>query len=103
MEINMTEIIKAVIALVSVLITGALVPYLQNRMESARFSKLAELVDIFVGAAEQLYASDQGQEKKKYVVDKLTDAGYRVEEAEIDAMIESAVLTLHAALKGGAA
>lgn len=103
MEINMTEIIKAVLALVSVLITGALLPYLQSKMDSSKFNKLAELVDIFVGAAEQLYSSDQGQEKKRYVVDKLTDAGYRVEEAEIDAMIESAVLSLHAALKGGAA
>lgn len=103
MQIDMTEIIKAVIALVSVLITGALLPYLQSKMSAEKWTRLSELVNIFVGAAEQLYLSEQGQEKKQYVLSKLTDAGYRVEEAEIDAMIESAVLTLHAALKGGAA
>lgn len=103
MEFDMTQILKAIIALVSVLITGLLIPYLQTKMDTAKFSKLAELIDIFVGAAEQLYTSNQGQEKKAYVLAKLTEAGYRVEESEIDAMIESAVLTLHAALKGGAA
>lgn len=103
MEINMTEIIKAVLALVSVLITGLLIPYVRTKVDAERFARLSELVDIFVGAAEQLFASDQGQAKKQYVLGKLTEAGYRVEEAEIDAMIESAVLALHSALKGGAA
>lgn len=103
MEFDVTEIAKAVIALVSVLITGLLIPYLQTKMDAAKFSKLSELVDIFVGAAEQLYSSDQGQEKKAYVLGKLAEAGYRVEEDALDAMIESAVLSLHAALKGGAA
>lgn len=103
MQIDMTEIIKAVIALASVLITGALLPYLQSKMSAEKWTRLSELVNIFVGAAEQLYSSEQGQEKKAYVLAKLTEAGYRVEETEIDAMIESAVLTLHAALKGGAA
>lgn len=103
MEINLTEIIKAVIALVSVLITGLLIPYIRTKMDTEKFAKLSELVNIFVGAAEQLYTSEQGTEKKQYVLAKLAEAGYRVEEAEIDAMIESAVLALHTALKGGAA
>lgn len=100
MTIDMTEIIKAIIALVSVFITGLLIPYIRTKIDSDKFSRLAELIDIFVGAAEQLYNSNQGEEKKQYVISKLAEAGYNVEQSEIDSMIESAVLTLHNALKG---
>lgn len=103
MTIDLTEVFKAVIALVSALITTMLVPYIRAKVEASKFAKLAEMVNIFVGAAEQLYNSNQGQEKKQYVLDKLAEAGYRVNGSEIDAMIESAVLALHNALKGGAA
>lgn len=103
MEFDMTGLIQAVITLATVVITGLLIPYLQTKMDTAKFAKLSELVDIFVSAAEQLYNSNQGEEKKAYVLSKLTEAGYRVEESEIDAMIESAVHTLHNALKGGTA
>lgn len=100
MTIDMTEIIKAIIALVSVFITGLLIPYIRTKIDSDKFSRLAELIDIFVGAAEQLYNSNQGEEKKQYVISKLEEAGYNVEQSEIDSMIESAVLTLHNALRG---
>ena len=103
MTIDLTEVVKAVLALVSVLITTLLVPYIRTKMDKDKFAKLAEMVNIFVGAAEQLYNSDQGQQKKQYVLDKLAEAGYKVDGSEIDAMIESAVLDLHNALKGGAA
>ena len=98
--IDLTEVIKAVLALVSVLITGLLIPFIRAKLETDKFSRLTEMVDIFVGAAEQIYESTQGQEKKRYVLDKLEEAGYKVSSNEIDAMIESSVLALHNALKG---
>lgn len=103
MTFDMTEIIKAVITLVTLLITGLLIPYIRSKVDADKFSRLSEMVSIFVGAAEQLYNSNQGQEKKQYVLAKLAEAGYKVDGAEIDAMIESTVLALHNALKGGAA
>lgn len=99
MTIDMTEIIKAIIALVSVFITGLLIPYIRSKVDSEKFGRLSELVDIFVGAAEQLYNSNQGEEKKQYVLSKLAETGYNVNQSEIDSMIESAVLALHRALR----
>lgn len=59
-------------------------------------------VDIAVRAAEQLYNATDGAEKKAYVLRYLASKGIQFDSDTVDKMIESAVLTLHHELYGGA-
>ena len=59
-------------------------------------------VEIAVAAAEQLFHTTQGKEKKTYVVQFLQEQGVTFSEAEIDAAIEGAVLKLHRDLEAAA-
>ncbi len=96
-----TKIITTFLALVSALVSAFLVPWLKEKIGSEKLKKWQSVVEIAVRAAEQLYRSDQGQEKKAYVLQYLASKGIRFDDATVDKMIESAVLTLHHELYGG--
>lgn len=98
--IDITPIINAFIALLASVITIIIVPQIRRllieRVGNAQTQMLMQWIDIFVGAAEQMYAIPA--DKKNYVVEKLTELGYTVS-PEIDGAIEAAVLQLHNSLK----
>ena len=58
------------------------------------------IVDIAVYEAEQLYHSDQAQEKKTYVLKYLYEKGIKLDSETIENLIESSVLHLHDQLYG---
>ena len=102
MHIDMTQIILAVIALISAVLTGFVIPWLKSKIDinngvvsenQAAMIKL--IINTAVKAAEQLYNSDEGKEKKAYVINLLKEQGIEVDLPEIDAAIEAAVLELH--------
>lgn len=106
MNIDMTQIILAVIALISAVITGFLIPLLKAKLlsENSKLSKTQQdllmlAVTTAVTAAEQLYRSDEGQQKKSYVLALLKQQGFDVDSAAIDAAIEAVVLELHEELR----
>lgn len=101
MNIDLTQIILAVIALISAVLTGFVIPWLKSKISvengkvtetQAALLKLA--INTAVRAAEQLYNSDEGQKKKAYVLDILKAQGYEVDQLAIDAAIEAAVYNL---------
>ena len=94
MNFDYTELIQALIALASVLITSFLIPLLKQKIGAERRAKLVEYIGIAVKAAEQIYGSKTGQEKKRYVIDFLFDKGLYFDENEVEAMIESEVYKL---------
>ena len=95
--IEITPIIKAVLALLAAIVTGVLVPLIRSKTTLSQRQELMEWITIAVSAAEQIYqGSGRGQEKKAYVVKWLLDRGITVNDKEIDAMIESAVHDLNA-------
>lgn len=97
---DITPIINAVITLAVALITAFLVPWLKKKSVSCDVEQLVSWVKIAVAAAEQLYTSLQGDEKKQYVLKYLADKGYKVDEEDIENTIESEVLRLHNELYG---
>lgn len=106
MHIDLTQIALALIALLSTIITGFVVPWLKSKInvENGKMTEIATAtlkfaVETAVKAAEQLFNSDQGKEKKAYVLGVLKDQGYEVDLAAIDAAIEAAVLELHRELE----
>ncbi|MBQ0067371.1 MAG: hypothetical protein KBS60_04200 [Phascolarctobacterium sp.] len=98
--IDITPIINAVILLVASIVTVVIVPKVRAvliaKIGEQQTNELCRWIDIFVGAAEQCFADPE--KKKSYVVEKLEDMGYTVND-EVNGIIESAVLQLHAALR----
>ena len=95
MELN--DLLYIVFAVVMVIITRYLAPYLKTRLEQAGREELVALIEALVQAAEQVYQGvKQGAAKKEYVVASLADQGIVVT-PQVDAMIESAVYGLEAA------
>ena len=101
MQIDLTQLILALIAIVVTVISGYIIPLLKSKL-SAENTKMSEIqralliaaVKTGVYAAEQIYNSDQGQQKKSYVIALLKQQGFNVDEGSVDAAIEAAVKEL---------
>lgn len=93
---NTSNIFYVILSIVSVLITGVLVPLLKQKYGKEKIVNVMEAVDIAVKAAEQIYTkTGQGQLKKKYVLMRLNEQGIKLSEKELDDMIEASVLELN--------
>lgn len=95
-----TQIISAVIALISALVSAFLIPWLKTKIDANKLQTIKTYVEISVKAAEQLYAATDGEEKKAYVINFLAEHGIRFDVSTIDQLIEAAVLQLHHELYG---
>lgn len=93
--IDLTPIFQALITLAVALITAFVIPWLKRKIGSEKMSEFLKWVDIAVKAAEQLYSTTEGDKKKLYVVQFLSDKGFKVDTATLDSAIEAAVLELH--------
>lgn len=94
MTIDLTQIILAIIALISAVLTGFVIPWLKTKLTDHQYDTLATLVRVGVFAAEQLFTSDMWKEKKEYVVNLLLENGYKVDITAVDALIEATVREL---------
>lgn len=98
MNIDITQIVVAVIGLLSVIVTSVVVPLLKKKLGAEKVSEIQVWVEIAVHAAEQLFAgSGKGAEKKKYVLDFLREKGFDVDDEAIENAIEAAVYDMNAA------
>ncbi len=93
-NIDYTEIIQAILALISVLITTFLIPFLRKKLSAEKLEELKKWVGIAVNAAEQLYGSKTGQQKKDYVISFLLSKGITFDAKEVETMIEAEVYKL---------
>ena len=94
MNFDITDIIEAAVVLISALITTFLLPYLRQRLSDEKRQKLIFWIETAVKAAEQLYGSKAGQQKKEYVVAFLLSKGIVANIDEVTALIESEVYKL---------
>lgn len=93
--IDITPIAQAVIALVGVVITAVVIPYIRSRTTAQQRAELSAWVRIAVSAAEQLYrGSGRGAEKKAYVLEWLAAHGVTLDGDRLDALVEAAVYEL---------
>lgn len=96
---DITPIIEAVAALIGVIITCVLIPYIKSKTTTEQQKEINAWVKIAVSAAEQLFTgSGRGEEKKAYVIAWLKERGITVDEAELDALIEASVYELEQGL-----
>ena len=94
MTIDLTQIILAIITLIGAIISRYLIPMLKDKLDERKYDIFNGLVRVGVFAAEQLFSSEQGKEKKKYVLQLLKQNGYEVETSAVDALIEATVKEL---------
>ena len=94
MNFDITDIIEAIIVLISALITTFLLPYIRQKLNDEKRQKLIFWIETAVKAAEQIYGSKAGQQKKDYVVAFLLSKGIVADVDEVTALIESEVYKL---------
>lgn len=95
MDIDLTEIIIAVLTLIAGVVAKFLIPYIKERCGAEQLEKIKVWVKAAVEAAEMIYVgSGRGAEKKAYVLEFLNSKGFTVDFESLDNLIESAVLEL---------
>lgn len=93
---RVSEIFYVVLSISSVLITGVLVPLLKQKYGREKILTVMEAVDIAVKAAEEIYKeTGQGELKKKYVLMRLNEKGFKITEKDLDDMRKASVLELN--------
>lgn len=90
-----TIIVKAVVGVCTVLITGYLIPWLKSRLTEDGLNYVKEFVEFAVRQAEQYYNSDEGQKKKAFVTDYIRAKFPNISDKDIDAIIEAVVNEVH--------
>lgn len=92
---DITTIIEAAIALIGVIITAIVIPFIKSKTTVTQQQQINGWVKIAVAAAEQIYVgSGRGVEKKAHVLAFLKNKGVTLDVESVDAMIESAVYEL---------
>lgn len=99
MKIDYTFIFELIITLISALISCFLIPTLKSKLSEEKRSQLLYWVNVAVKAAEQLYGSKAGKQKKEYVVSFLLSKGIVFDVDEVTALIESEVYNLTESVK----
>lgn len=100
MNFDLTEIFEGIIMLISAIVTTFLIPMLKQKLSNDKREKLIFWIRTAVRAAEQIYGSKTGQQKKEYVVAFLLSKGIVVDIDEVTALIESEVYKLTACEAG---
>lgn len=85
--IDLTPVVLAIIALIAGVVARKLIPWIDSKISDEQRWALKALVRTLVFAAEQLYGSENGQQKLEYVIQELKDRGYTVDRAEIEAAV----------------
>ena len=99
--IDLTEVIKAVFALLIAVLTYVVFPLLRNKLSEEKFALMKEIARTGVYAAEQLYnGSGRGEEKLEYVMNYMKERGYDIDKEEVRTVVESCVKDLKILING---
>lgn len=79
MNIDITPIIEALIALIAALVAGRLLPWLRERLGAERMAQLEAAYNVAVYAAEEIYRAGHGEQKLEYACAYLEARGFEVD------------------------
>ena len=109
---DITPIILAVIALCTVLLTSFVIPKLKAKHPQEEIDNALNQLEVYKNVAmlacrmvEQLYpgmAQTKFNEARNFMIDYLTKAGIKIDEDQVTAAIESAVLEINKTLRNPA-
>lgn len=85
-------IVRLVIAIVSVIITSCVIPWVKSKIDSTKYNDFLSLVAKCVEAAEKIYTPEEWNKKKAYVFsiaeNYAQEHGVNISIEEINAIIE---------------
>ena len=93
------EIISIILKTICFILLVFVIPLVKKKYSKDKLMEINDKIKTYVEAAEQVFGTDQGPEKKQWVCNKLLELGIDVNLDIIDAQIEAYVLMLHNALK----
>lgn len=91
MNIDLTPILQAVIALLAAIITFRVIPWIKAHTTETQQNNLAAAARIAVYAAEQIYGANNGDLKLDYALDILEDKGFRLDRDILREVVEAAL------------
>lgn len=95
---DVTPIIQAVVALICVIITVIVIPYIRSKTTKAQQDQMQMWINVSVFAAEQMFKTPgSGEAKKNFVLEFLRERGITYDENAVNLMIEAAVKKLNIA------
>ena len=94
-NINWSPLFNGLIALAGVILTAYIIPLLKQSLSSKQLENVRLAVNTSVRAAEMLFSTEQGEAKKKWVLDYLASQNIVVDEKQLNALIEEAVYELN--------
>lgn len=98
---NWTEIILAVLGLLSAVLTGFLIPYIKGKLSTSQLEKLDYWIRTLIAAAETEFQGEQmGAKKKAWVLDQLETTGLKFDRDAVGKAIDGLcrVLTAQAVI-----
>lgn len=95
MQIDLTPIFQAVIALLAALITYKVIPWLKSKTTAEQQAALNIAAKTLVFAAEQIYGEGKGAEKFDFVVMELQKRGFTADPTIIEAAVRENIAALH--------
>ena len=101
--IDITPVLQAVITLIAVIISAFIIPWIKSKVSVSQWTDLTVYAETFVKCAEMIFkGTSLGKDKKKYVLEKLTELcekkGLKFSLDEIEAAVEEAVKNMNDAL-----
>ena len=87
MNIDLTAIINAAIALIAALVSYRLIPWIKARTDNEQQAKLAAAIRVAVFAAEQIFGAGHGAEKMDYALAYLRGKGLTIDPREVEAAV----------------
>lgn len=90
------DLMKILIALLGVLVTGYLIPWIKNHVSESQMRQLDYYCSVAVRCAEQIFTPEQFNEKKQYVTEyirRVVDArlSIKITDEDIDLIVEGVV------------
>ena len=109
---DITQIVLAIITLCTVVLTVVVIPKIKTKHPQEEINKALDKLEVYKNVAmlacrmvEQLYpgmAQKKFDEARKFMIDYLDKAGIEINEDQITAAIESAVLEINKTLRNPA-
>ena len=96
---SITEIVTLVLKVLCFILVAFVIPVVKKKYTQQELEAVNDKIMTYVQAADQIFGSEQGEEKKQWVRGRLAAHGIDVDLNIIDAEIEACVLMLHNALK----
>ena len=104
MNIDLTQIIVAIIGLCGSLITAFVIPWIKSKIDTNQQVLLLSFAKTAVYAAQQIYDASDGDKKKAYALEQVKDClnkrKIRIDDTEISEVIESALKEIKTELNG---